>query len=235
MIQQTNYIKNYNDMAYASRLVKFSDFMSNKYNIVHKKLFNMALNKYIKEWLKVKHMLIEIEVIKHEIASSSEFDKIEKLNKKLSKYKYYVNKHKKDKKYIDGKYIYDVNSIEEFKNNCIIFEIKNDEYWKPSICKITTKFRNKLNPNLSWQVDLSPYWNNYQAYTNNEFINTKLSDESFKDAKIVDINYVQGKAKLYSENIDREIEVDFDYINGHNIEVDEELKLKNTFSDLRKK
>ena len=61
----------------------------------------------------------EIEVIKHEIASSSEFDKIEKLNKKLSKYKYYVNKHKKDSEYGGGglsRYTIDTDILDDNKS-----------------------------------------------------------------------------------------------------------------------
>ena len=55
-------------------------------------------------------------------------------------------------------------------------------------------------------------------------------DEKLDDAKIVDINYVQGKAKIYSENLDKELEVDFDFLNVNNIGVDESIQLKNTFS-----
>ena len=43
-------------------------------------------------------------------------------------------------------------------------------------------------------------------------------------------NYVQGKAKIYSENLDKELEVDFDFLNVNNIGVDESIQLKNTFS-----
>ena len=46
---ETN-IKNYNDMVYENRLVKFSDLISNKNNLVHKQLYNNALDKYINKW-----------------------------------------------------------------------------------------------------------------------------------------------------------------------------------------
>lgn len=235
MIQSTDYIKNYNSMAYPSRLVKYSDYIANKYNIVHKKLYSMAIDKYINEWIKVKKMLIEIDVLEDKKNSTTNYQEKVQINNKIKKYKSFISKHKDDKKFIEGKYIYNVNSLEEFKNNCMIYEIMNDEYWKPSRCKIVTKFKNKLSPNLTWQVDLTPYWNTYQEYSNQLFTNKKLSNDNFKDAKIVEINYVKGKARIYSENIDKSIEVDFDDINGNDIDIDDDLTLINTFTDLRKK
>ena len=40
---ETN-IKNYNDMVYENRLVKFSDLISNKNNLVHKQLIMHWIN-----------------------------------------------------------------------------------------------------------------------------------------------------------------------------------------------
>jgi hypothetical protein len=44
-----NIIKKYDDMVYDSRLTKFSELTSNKYNNVHKQLYNDALCKYLSE------------------------------------------------------------------------------------------------------------------------------------------------------------------------------------------
>ena len=233
-IQSTTPIKSYNEMVYSSRLVKFSDFMSNKNNIVHKKLYNMAIDKYIKEWLIVKQSILEIDFISHKLKNENITEEQEKLlNEKLEDLKQFVIYHKDDKKYIEGKHIYNVNSLKEFKDNCFMYEIMNDEYWKPSLCKIITKIKNKNNPNMSWTVDLTPYWNMYQDNKNKTFRNLKLSNNDFNDAKITDINYVNGKVKLYSENINKEFEVDFDEINGQDIHIDDDLSLKTSFDYLR--
>lgn len=47
-----NAITKYDDMLYDSRPVKFADFISNKYNIVHRKLYKYALNRYIEYYIK---------------------------------------------------------------------------------------------------------------------------------------------------------------------------------------
>ena len=222
---ETN-IKNYNDMVYENRLVKFSDLISNKNNLVHKQLYNNALDKYINEWLICKRYVIEVELLENEL---KDIDDVEKENK-LKKMKRFLNLHKSDKKFISGKYIYFANNIKEFKENCYILEMMNTEYWMPSYCKIITKFKTSQSPNLSWKVNLEPYWNNHQSNKGDYRKMIISKDEKLDDAKIVDINYVQGKAKIYSENLDKELEVDFDFLNVNNIGVDESIQLKNTFS-----
>lgn len=47
-----NAIVKYDDMLYDSRPVKFSDFITNKYNIIHKKLYKYALSRYITDFIK---------------------------------------------------------------------------------------------------------------------------------------------------------------------------------------
>lgn len=44
-------ISNYNDMLYDSRPVTLNEYVSDKYNIIHKELFNDALDKYIKYYV----------------------------------------------------------------------------------------------------------------------------------------------------------------------------------------
>ena len=209
-----NYVnKKYNDMLYDSKPVKFSDFMSNKYNIVHKKLYEQALNKYILEWIKVKNLSNKNYYTNDEEA--------------------YLNTNKEDKKYAfkkDNKdKIFDVDSIEDFKKNSYVLEIPANEYWQPSKCCIITKFKNNSSPNLRWTVDLTPYWNNYQAKENKKIENIKLTNENFNDSEIIKFNYITGKATLYSENADRKYDVDFDYLDGNTNKVSESMMLKETF------
>ena len=77
---ETN-IKNYNDMVYENRLVKFSDLISNKNNLVHKQLYNNALDKYINEWLICKRYIIEIELLENELKDIDDVEKENKLKK----------------------------------------------------------------------------------------------------------------------------------------------------------
>lgn len=44
-----NRIRQYNDMIYETRPVKYSEYVSNKYNDIHAQLYNDALNKFLKE------------------------------------------------------------------------------------------------------------------------------------------------------------------------------------------
>lgn len=46
-----NSVTKYDDMLYDTRPVKFIDFMSDKYNIIHKKLYKYALNRYINDFI----------------------------------------------------------------------------------------------------------------------------------------------------------------------------------------
>lgn len=47
MINISNKIKNYNDMIYDTRPVQVSEYLSDKYNIIHKQLFNDAVTSYL--------------------------------------------------------------------------------------------------------------------------------------------------------------------------------------------
>ena len=46
-----NAIRKYDDMLYDSRPTKFGDFISNKYNVVHKELYEDALKNYIESYI----------------------------------------------------------------------------------------------------------------------------------------------------------------------------------------
>jgi len=231
--------KKYNDMLYDTKPVKFSDFISNKYNIVHKQLYNLALSKYIKEWLKVKKLLEENYILSEYLENNnghfeSMFD--EEYQNKKAHYMHnlsFINKYKDDKIYIDknqDKFIYNVNSYDDFIGNAIIVEIPNKEYWQPSKCLIMTKFISVQSPALKWEVDLSKYWNYYPRKKEKEIENIKLSQENILDSEIIDLNYVKGKAKLYSETLDKEYELDFDYLNGETNKISENYLLsKNSF------
>jgi len=248
--------KLYNDMIYDTRPVKLNDFLSNKYNIVHRKLYQDALNKYIEEWINVKKynefidrynnkvkLLEEYKEKYNEIIHKETDDRDEQiricniLNNKIqeleifidnnkdkyNKYGIYVNTHNSDKNYTTGKYIFNVNNVKEFRNNSYIIEIFNDEYWKPSICRIMTKYKNRLSPNLKWDIDLTPYWNFCQRKDDKDINNIKFETDNIGDLKLVSINYVAGTAKFYSQTLEREVDIDFDYIDGNNIKFSDDF------------
>ena len=218
-----NYVnKKYNDMLYDSKPVKFSDFMSNKYNIVHKKLYEQALNKYIIEWIEIRKVFKNYnEIFNINLMKSEDQKLISSINIDDKKYAF--------KKDINKDKVFNVDSIEDFKKNSYILEIPANEYWQPSRCCIITKFKDKSSPNLRWTVDLTPYWNNYQAKENKKIENIKLTNENFNDSEIIKFNYVTGKATLYSENANKEYDVDFDYLDGNTNKVSESMMLKETF------
>lgn len=113
-----------------------------------------------------------------------------------------------------------------FKKSHKFIEIKNNEYWKPSsVYVIGAKY-----PYNKTVVNLEKYWNMYQ--NKNIFDINKLKiikDENILDSQIEELNYLTGKAKMYSKSADLTYEVDFDYIN-ENTNVDNDILLENTFT-----
>ena len=113
-----------------------------------------------------------------------------------------------------------------FKKSHKFIEIKNNEYWKPSsVYVIGAKY-----PYNKTVVNFEKYWNMYQ--NKNIFDINKLKiikDENILDSQIEELNYLTGKAKMYSKSADLTYEVDFDYIN-ENTNVDNDILLENTFT-----
>jgi hypothetical protein len=132
-------------------------------------------------------------------------------------------------KYTCGKFVFDVNSVEDFKRHSFIYEIMPAEYWQPSKIKIVTKYISINSPNLSWSVNLLPYWNVYQSKLTKNITTKKISLENYSDAKVTNLDYIRGKATMYSKNADIEYEVDFDYLDD-TVDVDDDYSLANTFS-----
>ena len=233
----------YNDMIYRSRPTKFNDVISNKYNIIHRKLYLDALNKYIKEWVEVKldNDYVNSEQNKLDSGYYHDEDIIREIENNISEKKINVISKFTDKDYAtfdqhQHGFIYDVHSVEEFKENAYIIELNSEEYWQPSMVSINTKYIHQTSPNLSWVVDLSNYWNMYQAKKYKNLINIKYGEmDNIIDPVITDINYVNGKVKVYSEDLDREFETDFEYIDGYDeetLQVSDDLLLKNTFVNM---
>lgn len=189
-------------MIYDSRPVKFSEFINDKYNNIHRELFVDALDAAIDSYIK------------------------------------YCKENN-----IDSRYSY--SSISEFKRKVNIIEIKNTEYWMPSYVIWRTKtfpyrvismtdsgktgvFNQKYSKG---KMLLAPWWNMYQKFDEKSIDAIELGGEQVKDYKVIYLNYVQGVATLKSKMTDKEIQVPFEYLND-NTEVDEDMKLSNTFTTL---
>lgn len=204
-----NIVKNYNKLLYNSGPVSFNDYIDNKYNIIHEKLYNNALNLYISE-------------------NFREYDK------------YKGNRFSND---------YSLKIAYVFKDYKFI-EIKKEEYYEPSyVIQINTNvnysylytsYITSYNLNFSGlenqiqKIDLTPYWNNYQKdiKENKDYNKLNINPETLKTAKIIYINYFTGKIKMKSRYTEEEFEIDFNTYND-TLELDEDMKLTKTFTNLR--
>lgn len=206
--------RRYDDMLYDSRPVKFSEFISNKYNIIHSKLYNMALNEFINDWLKAKHTMVKDE----EESDEQYYERCKK----------FINSDK-NMMFSCGQFTYNVESLNEFKQYSYIYEIREDEYWKPSKIKIMTKTHNGVG-NLSWTVDLTKYWNTYQRFLNKKIDTKKISlNKNLSDSELIDLNYITGIATMYSKSNDFTYTIPFEYLD-ENTPVSDLYSLRGHFS-----
>ena len=203
-------------MLYDSRPVKFSEYMTNKYNILHSRIYQYSLDAFIEDWIATKEKM----------SNTRENYSSEELYQDACSS--FVAKNP-NMKYTCGKFIFDVNSVEDFKRHSFIYEIMPAEYWQPSKIKIVTKYISINSPNLNWSVNLLPYWNVYQSKLTKNITTKKISLENYSDAKVTNLDYIRGKATMYSKNADIEYEVDFDYLDD-TVDVDDDYSLANTFS-----
>lgn len=207
--------KHYNDMLYDSRPVKFSEYMTNKYNILHSRIYQNSLDAFIKDWIRNKHIMKNE---RDKYATDELYDKA---------CENFVRKNP-NMKYTCGKFIFSPTTVDDFKRHSFIYEIMPSEYWQPSKIKIVTKYISNESPNLTWEVDLLPYWNTYQSKSLKNIDSKKLTTETYSDAKLTNLDYLRGKATMYSKNADIEYEIDFDYLND-NVDIDDNYSLTNTF------
>ena len=105
-----------------------------------------------------------------------------------------------------------------------IIEIKNSEYWMPSHIRII----NKIPPYTKINVDLSKYWNMIQSNNTSKLSDLKITNENMLDSELIELNYVNGKAKVQSRTNDTIYEVPFKYLD-ENVNVSDEMILSNSF------
>lgn len=104
-----------------------------------------------------------------------------------------------------------------------IIEKKQSEYFLPS----TIIIYEKKYPHKKRIVDLTPYWSTYQDHRDIEFNQIKILDEQINDAEIENINYVNGKVKMYTKMNDFYYDTNIRYIHG-DTKINDDL-IKNTF------
>jgi hypothetical protein len=105
-----------------------------------------------------------------------------------------------------------------------IIEIKNSEYWMPSSIRII----NKIPPYTKINVDLTKYWNMIQSNNTSKLSDLKITNENMLDSELIELNYVNGKAKVQSRTNDTIYEVPFKYLD-ENVNVSDEMILSNSF------
>lgn len=105
-----------------------------------------------------------------------------------------------------------------------IIEIKNSEYWMPSSIRII----NKIPPYTKINVDLTKYWNMIQSNDTSKLSDLKITKENMLDSELIELNYVNGKAKVQSRTNDTIYEVPFKYLD-ETVNVSDEMILSNSF------
>lgn len=121
-----------------------------------------------------------------------------------------------------------INSVKDlfkisYNNTHRIVEIKNNEYWESSSIIIYTQ----ILPYKKEKISLEKYWNYYQKHS--EKNNDNIFNNNIVDGVISDLDFIRGKAKMYSKMNDEYFYIDFDQIN-EDTEIDTTL-IENTFTN----
>lgn len=121
-------------------------------------------------------------------------------------------------------------SLTNFLKFFKVKEIRDDEFFKPS--KIIVK--GKKFPFIQKTFDLSQEWNDFETTIVSKSKNQKIPQSEYsKYAKIIYVDYVNGKSKLFDKMSGEEFWVDNDYLSGKE-KIDEDFSLRNTFTKMSK-
>ena len=245
-------ISEYNEMLYDSGPVSINEYISEKYNIVHNKLYNDALEKYLKSLI-IKYVNNDfiIEWNNIQINSENEYEIIEDISNR----KNYIISNVLTSLELSSKILFkiypiiknfldNINSIDleiinnfdllyndilpifikEYKRSHNIIEIKDTEYWMPSKIIIVS---NKP-PYFKKSIDLKPYWNKYQTTQEYDISDLKITKENVLDSEVCELDYIKGMALMESKSNDIQYKIPFKYLD-ENTKVSPKLKLDNTF------
>ena len=232
-----NHISEYNDMLYDSRPVSINEYISDKYNVIHNKLYNDALNKYLdsliskyinEEFLsECRNIFNDINNIDNIINDKNYITNILSNLGLQNRFLYNIynlisfNNEKSDDELLDD---IKILFIKEYKRSHNIIEIKDTEYWMSSkIIIITNK-----PPYKKSLIDLKPYWNYYQRMNEYDISDLKITNENILDSEVYELDYVKGLASIESKVNDIQYKIPFKYLD-ENTKVSSKLKLTNTF------
>lgn len=199
-------IKSYNSLIYDSRPVKFGEYMSNKYNNIHRELYTDALNKAISTYIECSKD--PVYGIKHKFSSIEEF----KANVNIVEFK----------------------DTEYWMPSSVTWRTKIFPYKTISLQEAGETGVFNFKTQHSGQMSLAPWWNMYQKFEHKQVRNIQIGGEQINDFAITYLNYVEGYAKLSSKMTGKEIEVPFEYLD-ENCTIDDSMLLDKTFTYLRDK
>lgn len=197
-------IQTYHDMIYDSRPVKFTEFMSDKYDNIHRELFVDANNKAIKayiDYVKENRSLIDSRYV---------FNSVDDFKEKVN--------------------VIELKETEYWKPSFVLWRTKIFPYRVISLVESGKegKFSSKYHRG---KMSLAPWWNMYQKFEDKDIANIQLGGEQVNDFRVISLNYVQGTAQLISKTTDKIITVPFEYLN-ENTEIDDSMLLSHTFTSM---
>lgn len=199
-------IKSYSDLIYDSRPVKFREYMSNKYDNIHRELYITALDKAISKYIECSKE--SVNGIRHKFSSIEEF-------------KSSVN-------------IIEYKATEYWMPSSVVWKTKTFPYRIISLEETGETGVFNFNIYHTGQMSLAPWWNMYQKFEHKLVKNIQIGGEQVHDFAITYLNYVEGYAKLSSKTTGKEIEVPFEYLSEDSI-IDDSMLLDKTFTYLRDK
>lgn len=210
MTNDINNIKNYSRLLFNSGPVQTMDFINSKYDIIHKELYNFAINNFITALAQKSYdniFILNRSKISN-LPTDNGYGRLTDYEGQGPNYEEYIR-----------------TFIKNYKDSHKFIEIKKDEYFAPSdVIVINVKF-----PYERKKYNLSNYWNTITEKRNNKDVSLmQFSDETVKYAELVYIDYVNGKCKFKSKLTGEEFWTTFDYIN-EDTKISDSLSLKDTF------
>lgn len=249
-------ISEYNEMLYDSGPVSINEYISEKYNIVHNKLYNDALEKYLKSFiLKYVNNDFIIEWNNIQINSENEYEIIEDISNR----KDYIISNVLTSLELSSKILFKIYPIiKSFLENIIDLEnidnleLKNNfnSLYNDILPIFIKEYKRSHNiievkdteywmpskiiivsnkpPYYKKMINLKTYWNNYQRRHEYDISDLKITKENILDSEVYELDYIKGIASMESKSNDIQYKIPFKYLD-ENTKVSPKLKLDNTF------
>ena len=240
---------NYN-ISYYEQIINLLSELSINENLFVKDIYNETLNTFTNIINSINNDSVNDVILNINNYLGTNNVIIDNDNEKYNDYAWYINFDNIKISYSNSKWIIVGNNINEdillsikdinndssqlinnyksiiyklYKRYHKIIEIKNKEYWMASSIRII----DKIPPFKRQFINLDKYWN----YTNNksEINELKITNENILDSEVIDINYVNGIATLYSKSNDLTYKVPFRYLN-ENTNISDDITLASTFN-----